>query len=166
MDPVAIIDFEASCLPNDGLSYPIEVAVAKVGGGSRSWLIRPSPKWFYWDWSDEAEALHGISRNMLKQKGLPALQVLSELAAEVAGCRVYADSDLDSYWLETLAEACGEPLPFPVLYLGELFEQMRTNSAAIQAAEGKAMTRLPQEHVARNDARRLAITVELLSAAA
>lgn len=166
MDSVAIIDFEASCLPNHGLSFPIEVAVAKVGGGSRSWLIRPAARWFYWDWSQEAEALHGISRELLKQKGLPAQQVLREVAAEVAGYHVYADSDLDSYWLETLAEACDAPLPFPILYLGELFQQMRTSSAAIEAAEGKAAARLPQEHVARNDARRLAITVELLSAAA
>jgi hypothetical protein len=164
MDSVAIIDFEASCLPNDGLSYPIEVAVAKVCGRSRSWLIRPAPKWFYWDWSEDAEALHGISQDMLKRKGLPARQVLDELAAEVAGFRVYADSDLDSYWLETLAEACGQPLPFPILYLGELFQEMRTNSAAIEQAEGLALARMPQEHVARNDARRLAITVELLSA--
>jgi hypothetical protein len=163
MDPVAIIDFEASCLPNDGLSYPIEVAVAKVGGRSRSWLIKPAPKWFYWDWSEEAESLHGISPNLLKQKGLPARQVLEELADEVAGFRVYADSDLDSYWLETLAEACGQPLPFPILYLGELFQEMQTNSAAIEQAEGLALARMPQEHVARNDARRLAITVELLS---
>lgn len=166
MDPVAIIDFEASCLPNDGLSYPIEVAVAKVGGGSRSWLIRPAPTWFYWDWSREAEALHGISRELLKQKGLPPRQVLNELTAEVAGHRVFADSDLDPYWLETLAEACDAPPPFPILYLGELFEQMRTSSTAIQQAEGQALARLPQGHVARNDARRLAITVELLSTAA
>jgi hypothetical protein len=165
MDRVAIIDFEASCLPNDGLSYPIEVAVAKVGGGSRSWLIRPSPKWFYWDWSEEAEALHGIHRDMLKQKGLPLRQVLDELAAEVSGCRVYADSDLDSYWLEVLADAGDAPLPFPILFLGELFQEMRTNSTAIEEAEGRALARLPQEHVARNDARRLAITVELLAAA-
>lgn len=165
MDSIAIIDFEASCLPSHGLSYPIEVAVAKVGGGSRSWLIKPAARWFYWDWSQEAEALHGITRDLLKRKGLPAQQVLRELADEVAGCGVYADSDLDSYWLETLAEACDEPLPFPILYLGELFQEMRTSSAAIEAAETKATARMPQEHIARNDARRLAITVELLSAA-
>jgi hypothetical protein len=165
VSPIAIIDFEASCLPNDGLSYPIEVAVARVGGSSRSWLIKPSPRWFYWDWSEEAGALHGISPAMLKTRGIAAVQVLDELAREVEGCRVYADSDLDSYWLETLAEACGRPLPFPILYLGELFHEMRTNSAAIERAEEVALTRLPQEHVARNDARRLAITVELLSAA-
>lgn len=165
MGPIAIIDFEASCLPNDGLSYPIEVAVARVGGASRSWLIKPAPKWFYWDWSEEAEALHGISREMLKAKGIPANQVLDELTREVAGCRVYADSDLDSYWLETLAEACGRTAPFPILFLGELFAEMDTNSAAITRAENEALARLPQEHVARHDARRLAITVELLSAA-
>lgn len=166
MHPVAIIDFEASCLPNDGLSYPIEVAVAKVGGGSRSWLIRPAATWFYWDWSREAEALHGISRDLLKLKGLPVRQVLDELAAEVTGHRVFADSDLDPYWLETLAEACDAAPPFPILYLGELFQQMHTSRTAIEKAEALALACLPQGHVARHDARRLAITVELLSAAA
>lgn len=165
MQPTAIIDFEASCLPNEGLSYPIEVAVARVGGVSRSWLIKPAAKWFYWDWSPAAEALHGISRGMLKSKALPPQQVLDELVSEVEGCRVYADSDLDSYWLETLGEACGRPSPFPVLYLGELFAQMRMTSGAIARAEREALACLPQEHVARHDARRLAITVELLSAA-
>ena len=56
---VAIIDFEASCLPEAGESYPIEVALAKVDGSTRSWLIRPSPEWQFWDWSSEAEHLHG-----------------------------------------------------------------------------------------------------------
>jgi hypothetical protein len=165
VEDIAIIDFEASCLPNFGLSYPIEVAVAQVGGGSKSWLIKPAPMWFYWDWSKDAEALHGISPAMLKAKGTAVLQVLDELAHWVDGCRVFADSDLDSYWLEALAEACGRPSPFPILYLGELFAEMATNSAAIAHAEGEALTRLPHEHIARHDARRLAITVELLSAA-
>lgn len=32
----ALIDFEASCLPEYGQSYPIEVAIAKVDGSSRT----------------------------------------------------------------------------------------------------------------------------------
>lgn len=164
MEPVAIIDFEASCLPEYGASYPIEVALVPVGGQPRTWLIRPSDKWRFWDWSEEAETLHGISRDLLAHKGVPPLQVLQELARAAAGFRVYADSDLDAYWLETLAYACNRVVPFPILYLGELFQKMRTTPGAIARAEDAARLRLPQQHVACKDARRLALTVEMLAA--
>lgn len=165
MDKVAIIDFEASCLPEDSASFPVEVALAKVGGTVRTWLIRPSPRWRYWDWCEQAERLHGISRAMLEREGTDARQVLAELAAEARGFQVYADSDLDAYWLETLAEACGQPAPFPIRFIGELFQHMRMNSSTVTRAEAKARRRMPAEHVACKDARRLAITVELLAAA-
>jgi len=118
---MAIIDFEASCLPEDHFSYPIQVSLTRLDGPSRSWLIRPSPKWQFWDWSDEAEALHGISRARLAGEGLPVAQVLAELAAEAAGCTVYGGSDLHAYWLETLAVAANRPVPFPIRDLGDLF---------------------------------------------
>lgn len=165
MDRIAIIDFEASCLPDYGASYPIEVALVPVGGMPASWLIKPAARWRFWDWSMEAEDLHGITRQLLADKGVAARQVLDELAAAAVGCRVYADSDLDAYWLEILAQACGRPAPFPVLYLGELFQQMKTTPVAIERAEEIAMERLPQRHIACKDARRLAIAVELLAAA-
>jgi hypothetical protein len=165
VDRLAIIDFEASCLPEHGESFPIEVALVRVGGPARTWLIRPSVKWRYWDWSEEAESLHGISRDMLARKGVPPQQVLSELAEAGSGCRVYADSDLDAYWLETLAQACNRLAPFPILYLGELFQEMKTDPRAIARAEASALSRLPQQHIACKDARRLALAVELLAAA-
>lgn len=165
MDRIAIVDFEASCLPEDGESYPIEVALVQVGGPARSWLIRPADRWRYWDWSDDAEKLHGISRDLLIRKGVPPQQVLAELAQAAQGCRVFADSDLDAYWLETLAQACRKPPPFPILFLGELFLKMQTTTGAIAKAEAIANIRLPQQHIACKDARRLAMAVELLAAA-
>jgi hypothetical protein len=162
MTPIAIIDFEASCLPEDNSSYPIEVALAKVGGSSRTWLIRPSQKWQFWDWCETAEALHGISREQLWREGLPADQVLVELAAEAAGYDVYADADLDAYWLETLAEACGKPVPFPIRYLGEFLGEAGFSRPEVVAALTAAKAQLPVEHVARDDAGRLALAVRLL----
>ena len=38
---IIAIDFEASCLPRHGRSYPIEVGVAG-DGIERSWIIAPS----------------------------------------------------------------------------------------------------------------------------
>ncbi len=84
------IDFEASCLPRHGRSFPIEVGIAG-GGIARSWIIRPHAAWTGWDWTAEAEALHGLSRARIEAEGEPADLVLAQLAAAVAGCRVVAD---------------------------------------------------------------------------
>ncbi|MYL96685.1 hypothetical protein GR702_02695 [Novosphingobium sp. FGD1] len=158
----ALIDFEASCLPEYGQSYPIEVAVARIDGSSRAWLIRPVEAWRYWDWSDEAEALHGISPQMLESEGLPPQQVLAEMIDFVRGCNVYADADLDEYWLEVLCHAIREPLPFPVRYLGEFMSEQGFTRPQVVAALEEAKRRLPQEHLAREDAKRLALVVKLL----
>ena len=57
MPSLVTIDFEASCLPRDGRSYPIEVGVADMAGWSRAWLIRPEAEWRGWTWWAEAQAL-------------------------------------------------------------------------------------------------------------
>jgi len=162
MQRMAIIDFEASCLPEDRFSYPIEVALAKVDGPSRTWLIRPARCWRYWDWCQSAEAIHGISRERLEREGLPVEQVLAELVSEMAGYTVYADSDLDAYWLETLATACGAPPPFPIRYLGELFKERGFDRQQVLSALDMARGQMPIEHVARADARRLALALRQL----
>jgi DNA polymerase III epsilon subunit-like protein len=158
----ALIDFEASCLPEYGQSYPIEVAVARIDGSNRAWLIRPAEAWRYWDWSDEAEALHGISRQMLDDEGLPPAQVLAEMAEFVAGCPVYADADLDEFWLEVLCQAVGAKLPFPVHYLGEFLKDGGYSRPQVVTALEEAKRLLPKEHLAREDAKRLAMVVKLL----
>jgi len=159
---LALIDFEASCLPEYGRSYPIEVAVALVEGGSRSWLIRPHAAWIGWDWSAEAEALHGISPSLLQRDGLPAERVLTEMATFVNGRPVYADADLDAYWLEVLAHAAARPAPFPVRFLGEYLVEQGYTRAEVVAALDAARLSLPTAHVARDDASRLALAVRLL----
>jgi DNA polymerase III epsilon subunit-like protein len=158
----ALIDFEASCLPDYGQSYPIEVALARSDGSSRAWLIRPVEAWRYWDWSPEAEALHGISRALLETQGLTAEHVLDEMADFAKDCRVYADADLDQYWLEVLCQAVRRPLPFPVHHLGELLQEHRFTRDQVAAAVEAARKRLPRQHLARDDAQRLALMVNLL----
>ncbi|HUD28178.1 MAG TPA: exonuclease domain-containing protein [Novosphingobium sp.] len=158
----ALIDFEASCLPEYGQSYPIEVAVARIDGSSRAWLIRPVEAWRYWDWSDEAEALHGITQEMLDTEGLPPAQVLAEMAEFVRDCSVYADADLDQYWLEVMCQGIGAKLPFPVHYLGEFLKERGFTRPQVVAALEEAKQRLPKEHLAREDAKRLALVVKLL----
>ncbi|SFF78149.1 hypothetical protein SAMN05518801_101479 [Novosphingobium sp. CF614] len=160
----ALIDFEASCLPEYGQSFPIEVAIARIDGLSRAWLIRPCEAWKYWDWSEEAENLHGISRELLAQKGQPPAQVLAEMAEFARECNVYADADLDAYWLEVLCQAVGARLPFPVRYLGEFIQKRGYTRSQVVAALQEAKRRLPKEHLAREDAKRLALVVKLLLA--
>lgn len=157
-----LIDFEASCLPQFGKSYPIEVALARTDGSSRAWLIYPLPEWRNWDWSEEAEALHRISREMLERKGLPAELVLSEMAEFSGDCEVYADADLDAFWLELLAHGVGRKPPFAVRYLGEwMVERGFTRPQVVTALEA-AKQRNPREHFARDDARRLALVARIL----
>lgn len=158
----ALIDFEASCLPEYGQSYPIEVAVARVDGTSRTWLIRPVEAWRYWDWSPEAEALHGISHDLIAREGLAPAQVLAELTEFVGECIVYADADLDAYWLEVLAQAAAASPKFPVRYLGEYMLERGYTREQVVAALAQARERMPTLHIARDDASRLALTVKLL----
>jgi hypothetical protein len=158
----ALIDFEASCLPEYGQSYPIEVAVARIDGTSRTWLIRPAEAWRYWDWSPEAEALHGISQEMIAREGLPPERVLAELTEFVGECIVYADADLDAYWLEVLAQAAAANPQFPVRYLGEYMLERGYTREQVVAALEQARERMPTLHIARDDASRLALTVKLL----
>lgn len=158
----AIIDFEASCLPEDAASYPIEVALTRLDGRSYTALIKPPAVWRYWDWSAEAEHLHGISKQMLAQQGLPAATVLAELTQAAQGCAVYADCDLDAYWLETLCTAVHAQIPFPILYLGELLEAMHVPRPVVVDALERAKRQAPEEHIARHDANRLALSLSYI----
>lgn len=158
----ALIDFEASCLPEYGQSYPIEVAIARLDGESRTWLIRPVEAWRHWDWAAEAEALHGISRELLDREGQAPEHVLAEMRDFVGGRPVYADADLDAYWLEVLAHAAATKPPFAVRYLGEYMVERGFTRPQVVAALAAARERLPIEHIARDDASRLALTVKLL----
>lgn len=73
------IDFEASCLPKHGRSYPIEVGISEDGLTSRSWLIRPHISWTGWTWTEEAERLRRLSQVRLWRDGLPVERVATEL---------------------------------------------------------------------------------------
>lgn len=112
------IDIEASGLHFD--AYPIEIALS-LNGQSHAWLIQPEPGWVYW--SEQAEALHGLSRVWLQTHGLPAREVarqLNRVLAETDGV-VYSDACAwDEDWLNTLFHASGEIREFHILPLGEL----------------------------------------------
>lgn len=160
------IDFEASCLPRHGRSYPIEVGVAGPMG-VQSWLIRPHASWQGWDWTDEAFGLHGISRQQLAAEGLEAAEVMGRLAKVITGRRLIADSRIDAYWWDCLAEAAGWDRSAAVEYVGSFFDEINATSGQILSAQSEADRTCPVRHRAGPDAHwlwHLLSTVEKVAA--
>lgn len=148
---ILTIDFEASCLPRHGRSFPIEVGVA-VEGWSCSWLIRPHNDWADWTWTQEAQALHGLDRTAIAQKGLDADIVLALLSDAAVGRRVVADSRIDQQWLDTLAAAAGRPTPFVIEHVSTIVTERGTTDMQIRQAMAVADRRCPTRHRAGTDA--------------
>ncbi len=162
---IVAIDFEASCLPRHGRSFPIEVGIAGDRFSSCSWLIRPHASWAGWTWTASAEAVHGLSLDRLYRDGLPAERVAAELIEAIGGRRIVADSLLDGIWMETLTGAAGMATP-PIAHVSELFEELDASDEDIAAAQA-AVSGLPfLRHRAGDDARWLATMIAEVEAAA
>lgn len=98
----AIVDVEASGFGAG--SYPIEVGVVLSNKSIHCFLIKPEDSWVHWDKS--AEALHGISREMLIKNGRPIREVADALNRLLVGQTVYSDAwGYDSSWLGKLYDA-------------------------------------------------------------
>jgi hypothetical protein len=101
------IDFEASGL--DG-SYPVEFAFVLDDGLGDASLIRPEASWTHWD--DEAERIHGISRDRLLAEGIPAADVARRAAVILGepGTIVLSDApEWDGAWLGLLLSTLPSP---------------------------------------------------------
>lgn len=94
-----IIDIEASGF--GAHSYPIEIGVVKADGSRYCSLIIPEEDWLHW--SVKAEAVHGIPRPLLYERGKPAQQVCQELNLLLGTSTCYSDAWVhDSPWLNRL----------------------------------------------------------------
>ena len=149
---IVTIDFEASCLPCHGRSYPIEVGIAD-DRGSCAWLIRPHPSWNDWDWSEEAEHLHGITLSQLFQEGSPVDVVAEALGNALSGYRVISDSDIDGYWLETLANAAGRVVPAKIEHIEVVLDEIGASTGEIITVQSALECDTFEPHRARHDAR-------------
>ncbi len=139
----SFLDFEASSF--DG--QPIEVAISTADGEIRSWLIRPAPGWT--DWSPKAEALHGISREMLARDGVPVRDVARLLNLALADRVVYSDSpEFDEWWCRQLFEAAGEEMHFSIGHAGFVIPDVPRRNAKI---EREARRRAGPAHRAARD---------------
>jgi hypothetical protein len=152
------IDFEASCLPRHGRSFPIEVGVSGPWG-TRSWLIRPLPEWREWDWTEEAYRLHGISREQLEAEGQEPAIVLAQVRQAIGTVRVAADSAIDGIWWQTLLDAGEGGLATPgdrdirIEHIAEIFAELRATHEQIMAAQWQADLICTERHRAGADAR-------------
>lgn len=94
-----IIDVEASGLGRG--SYPIEIGVVLADGSTHELLVKPQKGWSHWN--PEAEALHGISRELLHDEGLSVQDVAQQLNTWIEGETVFCDAWAnDSSWLGLL----------------------------------------------------------------
>lgn len=101
------IDFEASSLSKKD-SYPIEVGWVFEDGREAAYLIKPAPAWIEWD--KAAEAVHGISREVLLRDGTPHDVVCDRLVAALNDDVIYASSpSWDGHWLSMLLRGAGRP---------------------------------------------------------
>jgi hypothetical protein len=104
MNLPTIIDIEASGLGRG--SYPIEVGFITGSGQTGCTLIKPEPHWQHWN--QEAEILHGISREVIASKGKDIEAVASWLNENLAGQIVYSDGWVnDMCWLGQLFDEAG-----------------------------------------------------------
>lgn len=98
--PSFFIDFEASGIAPD--SYPIEVAVVS-SETSFSSLIKPVRYWT--QWSFDAEDMHGLSQDQLRQEGNMPVAVARRMNQLFSGQVLCSDSPQDGFWLDVLYEA-------------------------------------------------------------
>ncbi|MCC5812650.1 MAG: hypothetical protein JJU06_19990 [Ectothiorhodospiraceae bacterium] len=116
--PPLFMDLEASSL-RAHVSYPTEIAWSVTDGTIESVLIRPEPDWT--DWSEQAEALTGISRKLLADEGVTASMAASLLNQTLYGQTVYVDGGAyDRFWLRRLFTAAGAQPSFDVEDMSEL----------------------------------------------
>lgn len=107
--PVLFLSVQSSAI--DG--YPVEIAWAAADLQSgEAWLVKPAPAWDDLPWSQEAEALHGLTPERLEADGVEPRRICARLMEDLAGCVVACEhAELVRGWLRMLFDE--SPLPRP-----------------------------------------------------
>jgi hypothetical protein len=106
LERIALVDCEASSLGPAG--YPIEVGWCLADTVRvESHLIAPTDGWS--DWDPAAEAVHGISRQVLADQGRPIAEVARRMRDALEGRDLYADGTRDQGWIDRLFDAASLP---------------------------------------------------------
>jgi hypothetical protein len=152
----AILDIEASGFGRG--SYPIEVGFITAEGTLFCGLIRPEPDWLHWD--ESAEALHGISRELLQRHGRPASWMAAQLNERLACQTVYCDGWGQDYpWLARLFDAAGQQPSFRLDDLRRLLSEAEAQRWRGVTESVRLRQRLTR-HRASSDARVLQIALD------
>lgn len=153
---ITTLDIEASDIHPQ--SYPIEIGVSLPSGNGYCSLIKPPPEWSHW--SDEAEAVHGISRQEICEHGKSVSEVAHALNRYLNGKTVYSDCwVLDQPWMIRLFQAAKLEPDFilrDVMYC--LSESEYAQLGEIKSAIESELN--IERHRATNDARILQLAVE------
>jgi DNA polymerase III epsilon subunit-like protein len=148
MSDLWILDIEASGL--SPISYPIEIGLVN-GEQEYQTLILPDESWEHWNL--KSEALHGLSRQDLYEKGKSVEMVAKELNELLASKIVYSDhEDWDSFWLRRLFETVGRAQKFHVRDINTLLDSSNVNTFASSLDEFKK-SKDHRAHRALEDAR-------------
>jgi hypothetical protein len=151
----AILDIEASGFGRG--SYPIEIGFVAPDGSLFCSLIRPEPDWVHWDLS--AQALHGITRELLFQHGRSVAWLAGEINRLLLGQTVYCDGWGNDYaWLGRLYDAADDQPRFRLADLRQLLsedEAARWHDVTTCVRERQQFAR----HRASNDARVLQLAL-------
>lgn len=154
--PLHTIDFEASSLEPG--SYPIEVGICRWMSPDHpregwSTLIRPPVAWVAsGSWTGEAEAIHGIQRDDLRN-GISATETVVALNAIVGDNVVFCDGGRwDFGWARRLVLAAGVMNRYR---MGDYAMLRMRCPTPIRAGVDRWLARTPARHRARDDAERL-----------
>jgi hypothetical protein len=155
---------------------PIEIgwAFVEVSTGeilSQSYLVRPPS---HCDmkpvWDPDAQKLHGISLEQLRDHGHPPLEIARRMNEVLAGRELLSDGPADDErWLRIIFDEAGPDPTFTIrrLHANVLISQLEAklgwDSAAYKAAMTEAARMSPRAHRAEADARHLAVLWQIIS---
>ena len=146
-----VIDIEASGFGRH--SYPIEVGYVLPGGQARCMLVAPAPGWTHWD--EAAAQVHGITRGILRSRGLSTREVACTLNSDLAGMTVYCDGWAHDYtWLAVLYDDAGMSPSFRLETVNRLLGDTQLSQLDDERRLALAEMGLTR-HRASNDARAL-----------
>lgn len=143
------LDIEASGLDQPN-SYPIEIAWSDTLGNQDAFLIQPASCWVHWD--ERAEAVHGISREILLGNGIPVREAAERLNESLGVETIYCDAiDFDGFWMSRLFAAAGQEMTFFLASVFDLYAELTSDQLTTLLAH---LRENPSTHRALADAYR------------
>lgn len=110
------------------------------------------PTWEWTEWSDSAEAVHGISRNLLKSQGKSVWVVAARMNECLSG-PTYSDApSFDEMWLTRLFEQSSDEPNFELRHFDSLFPNILPERLMELMPEARELAG-GQQHRAGDDVR-------------